>query len=69
MDRLAKELTRLRKLHTAFGLNDIDISWEDEPAVTNEDKTMIGLKATAVFRFPSSYAHVLATYKDCSCHS
>ena len=55
MDRLEKELSRLRKLHAAFGRKDIgnrpELFWEDEAGNDNGDKNKISPWSTSVTSF------------------
>ena len=55
MDRLEKELSRLRKLHAAFGRKDIgnrpELLWEDEAGNDKGDKNKISPSTTAVTSF------------------
>ena len=59
MDRLEKELSRLRKLRTAFGRKDIgnrpELLWEDEPGNDNGDKNKIPPWTAAVLAFLIPY--------------
>lgn len=52
MDRLEKELSRLRKLHAAFGRKDIgnrsELLWEDEAGNGKGEKNNIPSWTTAV---------------------
>lgn len=62
MDRLEKELSRLRKLHAAFGRKDIgnrsEMGWEDETVVDNTEKDKLRSKTTPVIS-TSYYANIL----------
>ena len=62
MDRLEKELSRLRKLHAAFGRKDIgnrsEMGWEDETVVDNTEKDKACSKTTSVI-YTSCYTDIL----------
>jgi hypothetical protein len=62
MDRLEKELSRLRKLHAAFGRKDIgnrsEMGWEDETVVNIAEKDKLRSKTTLVIS-SSCYANIL----------